>query len=157
MQKLPRGITGFGRSDSEAAVTEKEFKQLCYQLLMEHGFQTFEMVSTYHHNYYVGELRGDEQFVYVLMNKHYPFVAMATKYEDGNVEFIADNRFNGVAHRERFWNHTTSFNQYVLLRFNVLEALLTDDVTKELDKDELKQIDYWKPVKIKDIVFNHWD
>ena len=76
-------------------------------------------------------------------NAYYPWIAFAKSYNFTKIKFI-ENPFS-----------ITDSGICVL----TLSELQQDwhNIVGELNKAELKQIEYWKPNTVGDIIFNFWD
>jgi hypothetical protein len=44
-----------------------------------------------------------------------------------------------------------------VLSVTTLNSPVTDRVTTQLATAEIEQLDYWKPSRIGDVIFNYWD
>lgn len=158
MISLPKGITDFGHPEINEEISELEFKQFCYDLLAEFGYHQFSSIRTYSGNYRIGRLSNKDDFIHVIMNKYYPFVGLADKYEGGNVSYIDYQDMRAYINaKSRLINIASKYPFYSCLGVIELEAEVTDETIKLLDKEEISQLQYWKPAMIKDIIFNNWD
>ncbi|AIQ19145.1 hypothetical protein H70357_22350 [Paenibacillus sp. FSL H7-0357] len=156
---LPEGITGFGKSLATTKITDKEFKFFCHQFSEELGLDIVNVVEIFYtSNYYIGELAKASGKVYIIMNKQYPFVAFASEYRNGNIEFI-DNTYyiNTFSRCREQFESNDRCDIYRILGLEDLEMRVNEEMIQNLNQDELKQIKYWKPQVLKEIVFNNWD
>ena len=109
-------------------------------------------------NYYAGVMKNKTHQIYVLMNRHYLLVGQADRFEYGNANFIDHIEMNiYINSRTRLINLESKYEHYVCLSIFDLEQELTNETINLLDKEEIDQLNYWKPTKIKDIIFNNWD
>lgn len=155
---LPKGISGFGNPEPNELVSKIEFKQFCYDLLIELQYKKFEILNENSGNYYIGLLRNRSNQIYALMNNHYPFVGIADRYEYGNAFYIDHIELNTYINlKTRLINQESKYQHYYCLSKVDLEREVTNENIKLLEKEEINQMNYWKPTRIKDIVFNNWD
>ncbi|WP_020616439.1 hypothetical protein [Paenibacillus daejeonensis] len=155
---LPRGITDFGEPEANENVSDLEFKQFCYDLLVVFDYTKFEEIETYSGNYHLGKLSNKKIQTLVLMNKHYPIIGLADEYRDGNANFIDSHDVALYINAKlRTGNQKSKYNYYQCLNLSVLNKDITDKTIMLLDHSELEQLKYWNPIKYKDVIFNCWD
>jgi hypothetical protein len=151
MQPLPRGITGFNTTER---VEGKQFVTACYAVARIAGAKV-EQVRTSDDaitpNFHEAQLvfHDGSDSVRLICNKHFPVVA-----------FAAPASFEGDANLQ-FVDCPTVADLLTPL-FRVLDKsaagqLISSEAVAQLDEDELKQIEYWKPRNVGEIVFNYWD
>lgn len=152
LDRLPPRITGFfGRSELPRAIEPKAFKVACHLVARMEGGSVesvdFDLVAR---SYYAATLRTKTDHASVLCNSVYPYLAFVPPGTFGfaDLEFVAS-----VSLVCAFAN---------LTEFQPLDAdWLRDDPHPELlanlAEAELQQVDYWKPQRIGDIIFNYWD
>ena len=145
---LLNGITGFYEKQNEPPKTDgKQFKRLCFSIINQNkgtilNFQEPQIAS----NFYSMEVKISNKHFSILLNAHYPFLAFASAVNFGEINFIE------VPHlKEEF----SPF--YIVLSTKVLNEPLLLKSENELNKAELNQIEYWKPERIGEVLFNHWD
>ena len=143
---LPSGITGF-RDLNNLYIPEQEekmFKKFCYFIASCYhcAVVLFDLNLT-SKNFYFAEMKTEQDNLYLLENAYYPWIAFAKSLDFTGIEFI-ESPFD-----------LAEQNVHVL----TLSDLQKDwhDFVGELSKVELEQIEYWKPKRIGDIVFNFWD
>jgi hypothetical protein len=86
----------------------------------------------------------------ILLNAHFPVIAFA----DPPAESAAPVRFiDAPALAERFQR----FGTYEVWSGSELEVPLTPEACKQLAGAELEQVQYWRPRRVGDLVFNFWD
>lgn len=143
---LPNGITGF-RDLKDPYIPEQEkriFQRFCYSIATRHHCLVlsfdFDLASK---NFYSAEIKTEKGRLYLLENAYYPWIAFAKSYNFTKIKFI-ENPFS-----------ITDSGICVL----TLSELQQDwhNIVGELNKAELKQIEYWKPNTVGDIIFNFWD
>jgi len=143
---LPNGITGF-RDLKDPYIPEQEkrvFQRFCYSIATRYHCVVlsfdFDLASK---NFYSAEIKTEQGRLYLLENAYYPWIAFARSCNFTKIKFI-ENPFS-----------ITDSNICVL----TLSELQQDwhNIVGELNKAELKQIEYWKPNTVGDIIFNFWD
>lgn len=156
--KLPNGITGFYKleADIPPQVDEKQFKQICFNIVLGYGGKVKKYNSSgYNSNFYSTQIELFDQQFFILLNKHYPFLALASNVEYFDIEFldipVLFEQFS------TFYNviKPEILNESVILRPGSKNGILGNE--HELNTAELEQIKYWKPETIGKIIFNFWD
>ncbi|MED4531857.1 hypothetical protein [Metabacillus fastidiosus] len=149
---LYSGITGIVPAPS---VKEKEFKQICYSLLGSNVLEFIENGTL--KNFYECIIKFKRRNIHILLNRHYPFIAFTSARElnDLYLPFIDEPDLSKL------------FEQYykVLSLYQLKEPLTYTQKRKniivinenELHQDELKELVFWKPRTIGEVVFNYWD
>ena len=145
---LPRGITGFWGTDTAPPphLAEKAFCQMCYSIAMENGGAVTEVdMDTATRNFYSAKLSRYDQSVFILQNIHYPYIAFARRNNSDRFIF-------------------TSPPEWLQLPEGTVRFLSPSELNQdwhglcgELSQEELKQIHYWSPQTVGEIVFNTWD
>ncbi|MBD8071635.1 hypothetical protein [Bacillus sp. PS06] len=146
---LPNGITGFYDIQMPPEVDRKQFKQLCFDFASwNRGKVIDDVTSIDQSNFYYAQIEIEGRLFYILLNKHYPYLAFASEIEFGNIKFT-----NNPVHDKPF-----SFF-YQVLAMDELNVPFNQNQTRimELNRTELQQIAYWKPKKVGEIIFNYWD
>lgn len=145
---LLKGITGFWSADAEPPpfLDEKAFCRMCHVLAREScGTVTEVDTDTAARNFYLAEIRRYDVSIFLLQNIHYPYAAFARRDPSGG--FI--------------W---TSQPEWLRLLESPVRLLSPDELTqdwrglcRELSPEEQKQIRYWNPQTVGEIIFNIWD
>lgn len=151
--ELPYGVSGFYNSDEEKppAVEGSRYKELCYELATNLDGELLEFAdSLYPSNFYKADFKFPALNICLVMNKHYPILSFATAVEDLKIQFI-DYPAGTEAIPKDFTVLSAEF-----LEMPVPEKL-DEFPDNKLNKGEFKQINYWKPEIIGQIVFNFWD
>lgn len=155
---LHKGITGFydAKSEQIPMVDHKQYKQLCFSVLQKHSGDVIGVSNQCcHGNFITMEVKLRDIKLHILLNKHYPIVAFASNVEFGSVTFI-DHPV--LSEQFSYYYRVLSYselNEPVLLNLGAKTCLLQNE--NELDQAELKQVAYWKPETIGEIIFNQWD
>jgi hypothetical protein len=149
------GISGFLINDLPE-VDSSQFKKLCYSLANYiHGkLLSFEEPHV-SQNFYKAELDLNDESIFILLNSSYPIVAFASSVEYFNIKFV-DHSLSSVV-------DAFSYGFRVATAKELNECLAIDERTltvlneNSLNKSEMRQIFYWKPKSVGEIVFNFWD
>ncbi|MFC4777309.1 hypothetical protein ACFO9Q_10995 [Paenibacillus sp. GCM10023252] len=158
MKQLPKGITDFGKPEENESISELEFKLFCYKLLVEFKYVELEVIELSSGNYYLGKLKTNNKELCILMNRHYPIVGLADYYDYGIANFIDHKEICEYINSEnRLLTLESTYKHYRCMSVLDLEREVDEVTLKLLDSQEIRQINYWKPQKVKDIVFNNWD
>ncbi len=149
--ELSSGITGFFNSkiNKPPQVDEKQFKQLCFAFVLDNKGRIIKFHSSQNvTNFYYAQVEIRGIGFYILLNKHYPYLAFASVIELENIQFIdipvSSNPF------APFYKVLDTYN----LNLSI-EPFLQGENT--LNSAELKQISYWKPKTMGQVIFNYWD
>ncbi len=152
LRPLPRGITGFDARGEGVPV--KRFTAACHAAALQMGatvrqvLAANEQASTNFHEAVVS-LPHQTEPVRVLCNAHHGVMAFAwpaTFEGDLNLRFIDCPEF-----AEAF------ASDFHILSAGEASAAASSDLVAQLGETELKQLRYWKPARMGDIVFNYWD
>jgi len=149
---LPQGITGFaegGRGVAAPTVDFRSFARACH-MAARAGSGRVERVeaASYPRNYHRAILRLGAAPVAVLCNAHHPWIAFAEASENLPLRFT-----DAVALAARFSDEFPC----EVLDFTTLETHPDEAVLAGLGDAERKQVGYWRPRRIGDIIFNSWD
>ena len=154
--KLPRGITGFhSRGETLFAVTDlASFRGHCYEAARRASGQLVSFTSPDSsgdcRNYAIASFILPAEKIAVVRNLHHPLVSFADVPAEGSVLL----RFRDCPLLTDIFN---SFGIYKVVSAAQLERPPSSSVLCELGDVERKQVAYWKPRRIGDIVFNWWD
>ncbi|ADH98410.1 hypothetical protein [Salisediminibacterium selenitireducens] len=88
--ELPNGITGYFDSlkNCPPEMNGTEFKKICNCAVLRKRGRMIDFIPPYYPaNFYYAFLEVGGEAVYVLMNRHYPFLAFASQVELGCIEF----------------------------------------------------------------------
>lgn len=149
---LSSGISGFQPAPT---VKEKEFKQLCYSLFGKKALDYIEDRTT--KNFYEFVIKVGDKKVHILLNGQYPFMAFTSSRESDVHYFPFINEPELSKMFERHYK-VLSFNQLnEPLRYTQKGKEILMENENSLHKDELKQLSYWQPKTVGEVVFNYWD
>jgi hypothetical protein len=155
---LPRGVTGFWSDGEPPPVTDlRAFRADCHAAARELGgtLLTFEGAGEDGHvrNYAraVFDLPG-VGMVALLLNAHYPVVVFA----DADTLTGTPPLFKDVTALAA-WFAANTTGRYRVLTAEEAGAPVTDTACRLLAPAEMAQVRYWRPERIGDILFNHWD
>lgn len=149
--KLPDGVTGFYDSIASPLpqVDVKTFKKQCFDFVFHNNGKLIDcQPSHYPSNFHYAYVEVAGHYFYILLNQHYPYLACASAVGDGNILFMNESTV-----------HQSFSTFYQILDTKHLNSRYDQQLLQQwnLNKAELKQISYWKPATIGQIIFNHWD
>jgi hypothetical protein len=153
---LPRGITGFHRHDERLSTVADlaAFRGHCHEAARRVSGWVVSFTdpdsSSDYRNYVLGILVLPAGKIAVLLNLHHPFVAFADPLAEASVLL----RFRDCPVLADAFG---SFGIYEVVPAAQLEEPPTSVMLRELADIERKQVAYWKPRRIGDVVFNWWD
>ena len=145
--QLPRGITGFNAS---ARVDLAQFRSAVHDLGRQHGYRVLTPPSdapsgTLSYVRATIERRGEP--LLLLLNIYGPFLGFAAVADDTVLlhDFVDRTDLAGGLAR------------YCPLTAAVLNAAPEEANLSLLSRAERRELKYWKPQRIGDIIFNWWD
>jgi hypothetical protein len=152
MQPLPKGVTGFDAP--EEGVSVKRFTAACHVAVRRIGGQVHQVRPAYEQvilNFHEAlvTLRGRPETVRILCNAHYPIVAFTTpaaREGDARLEFTDCPELADLLRAD-----------FAILTSQEACASVADELVGQLSEDELRQMRYWRPQRIGDVIFNYWD
>lgn len=149
---LEDGITGFFQQAVKSCVymeLKKSFQQFCYELAnINHGKVFYIEDSLNSKNFYFAKLELYFTKIFVLANARYPYLAFASLLEYEKIEFI---------NKSLDWK-LPLFLKYTILNVEELNIKYCDkEVENHLNNAEIKQVLYWKPTTVGEVIFNFWD
>jgi len=154
---LRQGITGFwhAKGPSLPGCDVSTFRTHCFAAARRAGGKirrndrrsdavaanfTFEVI----------ELSGGP--VAVLLNLHFPVIGFAVAPAGGShggpIEFVD---------HDLLAESLSAADKYEVLSRAALECALSQQEVQLLSSVEIEQVQYWKPVRVGDVVFNFWD
>lgn len=155
---LPYGVTGFydPKENPPPFIDGKPFKQLCFTVITSNGGKVINFIEPQiGTNFFEVEIQVFNKHMYILLNAHYPFLAFASSVDFGNVIFIdVPQLYNEFSPYYRVMS-VHELNEPLLMK--EVKGKIVVENENELNDAELKQIAYWKPQKIGDVVFHFWD
>lgn len=149
--KLPNGVTGFYNSETNdpPQVDGKQFKQLCFDFAIRKGGKVIDFnTPQYPANFYLAQVEVLYNQFYLLLNEHYPYLAFASAVEFGNIKFVDE---------PILFEYFYSFYKVIgTVELNTPFNQIPGE-KNELNSAELRELTYWKPETIGEILFNYWD
>ncbi|UOQ84684.1 hypothetical protein [Gracilibacillus salinarum] len=146
---MPYGITGFYRA-GEAPPPEvdgKQFKRICFELALQHKGKIIQFTSpAYPINFYNVQVEIKEKQFFMLLNKHYPYLAFASEISDTNITFIDI---------PALYDQLTS-NYTVFKTDELSQPMHKFKSNHSLSSAEISQID-WVHDKVGHVIFNFFD
>jgi hypothetical protein len=159
---LQKGITGFrSQGDGEAqSIDYCAFKARCFKFarcVEGEVLYIDEPSNVSVRSYYIAQLGNFKKHsIYesfgIVINKNYPILGCVTAGEP-NEYFQLD--YLDVIEVFRFFK-----DRFIVLSKDQLNQTLDSRNTKffqNLYDDEVKQIQYWEPSRLGDVIFNSWD
>lgn len=152
---LRRGITGFRHVDDEPLpeTDRQAFHRHCHEVARRVKGRVVAGVSPLkevEHNFAYRVIATPSGQVAVLLNAHYPIIAFAAPLLAGDMV----HRFMDCsALAEAF----RSVEVYEVMGSADLEAPADPHALRELLPVELEQVEYWRPRRVGDLIFNFWD
>ncbi|XVQ81766.1 hypothetical protein ACQP2K_23155 [Microbispora siamensis] len=149
--RLPRGVTGFAdaRAERPTAMDWRAFVSLCHEAARLTRRRIVDITPRdVTPNFHMAVLAGGPLDVAVLGHGDLPIVALARVPVTIPVTFADDD---GLAESLR---HRPSVR---LLTRRELDTPLRSYDVSDLDKAELRQIAYWQPETLGELLFHHWD
>lgn len=140
---LKPGTTGFYDPDQQVQPIDLTlFKQWCYQYARTIGAQTasFDWDLTAR-SFYICTLHLDKT-IYVLLNAAAGYLAFASSVSMDGVQFI---------------EIPSSTDSFIALDPALLCSPITHEALQLLGEGELKQLHYWKPQTMGEVIYNYWD
>src|SRR5262249_38899855 len=153
---LPRGVTGFReQNDPELPVCNfKAFRGHCYEVnrLLRGNVNNISFVEDLiAKNHVVAILDLPLGIVSVLLNAYFPIIGFAEPHCGITNHLHHFLRIPELAHAFE------GFGCYQVMSASELDQPVSEDACQELSPAEIKQIRYWRPMRIGDVVFNFWD
>ncbi|WP_233880077.1 hypothetical protein [Virgibacillus halodenitrificans] len=150
---LLAGITGFQPAPS---TKEKDFKAICYSSLDSDGVEFVE-TKGFVKNFYECVIKMKSKRVHALLNSQYPFIAFTSsrQVDELNFPFIDDVKLSNIFSPYYEVLCFEQLNEPVRYHRQCKNIILDNENT--LHQVELKQLAYWKPKTVGEIVFNYWD
>lgn len=141
--KLPCGVTGF--TTHPIKIDGKFFKTCCYTVARQIGADLMECEATIGvaRNYYYAVFRNNQ--LKILCNPYYGFITFSA------------NEAGTFADEPQLAQLFSQFDSFHVLTSTNLEIFPEHLYLTDLNESELTQINYWKPSRLGDIIFNFWD
>ena len=149
---LPAGITGFFEGDSDVTppvVDPASFVGACHAASRaESGrVERFEPAGVTR-NYHRAILRMRHGAIAILCNAHFPIIAFAEASDDLPLRFVE---------AEALASRIEEVMACEVAGRSTLEAHPDVESLANLGAVERKQIKYWRPGRLGEIIFNFWD
>ncbi|MCI8410057.1 MAG: hypothetical protein HFJ09_12430 [Lachnospiraceae bacterium] len=145
---LKNGITGFYENfdDIKNSISSQGFIQFCNELVYNNQGKILAVdLELTGKNFYYCKMQFQKKICYVLLNASYPYVVFASLVSMEKITYI----------------DKPDYMEYVPDNYFVLnrEELKMDfeNSKNQLNRIEWKQILYWKPKTVGEIIFNFWD
>lgn len=147
--EIPYGITGFYTAGEKQPpeVDGKQFKEVCFGIVLKSNGKIIQFnTPEYPMNFYSVRVEISEKQFYILLNKHYPYLAFASEVSYGNITFI-----------DMPVLYEQLIPQYTVLKTNQLSLPMKEfKENNSLNSAEISQID-WIHDKVGQVIFNYMD
>ena len=152
---LPRGITGFRHVDDPPLPVSDfaAFGGHCYAAARALGGRVLSVeapICEVETNFARAVLELPGGPIAILLNAHFPVVAFA----DPPAQRGAPVQFADAPTLAEVFQ---SFGSYEVFSTSDLAMPLAPAACKQLAAAELEQVQYWRPRRVGDVVFNFWD
>lgn len=151
--KLPAGATGFGPLPGRKARADtRSFLTACYEAARRTGGQ-FASTSRagVTPNFHTAEISYDGEEFAVLRHSWLPLLALARPHDSAPSRTPAFTDYPSLA------NALTEITGMGVLTAAELHTPLARTDLSQLTPAEHRQISYWKPATLGDLLFNFWD
>lgn len=149
--KLPTGASGVGPVPDTQSVALKAFSGICYRAAHRtNGSVTSITPAGVTPNFHTAVVTYSRQQIAVLRHSTLPLVALAEPLSTSDVVL------NFVDHPTLAAAIADSSDLEVLAADQLHTPLSQADIT-DLTRDEQRQVEYWKPETVGDLLFNFWD
>lgn len=159
--ELPRGITGFIHRREQALFTQRTdldlFLQYSYTVavLCSGQITAINLRPTLCTNYGGLVMKMADASVAITINHIYPFIAFSSFSQASSASFL--DGYLDFVDCEPLAERYGSFNRYQVLSAAQAKATPGRRMYKELSDREVKEINYWQPREVGQIIFNWWD
>jgi len=155
LDQFPPRITGFfDRSDPSTSRNPDAFKRACYLAAqLEGGSVEGIDLDLLNRNYYAATIRTPVDDVSVLCNSVHPYLAFVPARNFAVGTDLKLTFVEPVSLAATFLAAT----EFQPLDASWLSADLNSELLTGLAASELKQVHYWKPERVGDVIFNFWD
>ena len=155
---LLNGVTGFYNAGDKKPPTidEKPFIQNCFSLINGKygeiaGYKSQQDTA----NFFAVEVKAPDKHTHLLLNAHYPFLAFADEAGYGKISFVDEPALGRLFSPFYHVLDTKKLNEHVILKPGSSKNILLN--ANDLSEAELKQIAFWQPETIGEIIYNYWD
>ncbi|MDA7977835.1 MAG: hypothetical protein MPJ50_03575 [Pirellulales bacterium] len=153
--ELQRGTTGFRHVD-DAPLPSTDARQFRADLYLVAREVSAKVVYTPRRNpsgecsFYDALAEVDGLQIRILLNVTHPLLAFADDWVSvgSPIQFIDSHELGSAF---------STLGRYSVLKPTILNMPVTKDVFSQLAEAEVEQMEYWKPNRIGDLIFNYWD
>jgi len=152
---LPYGATGGyympGEEPDPPSISKSKFYSRCESIASKKNVKC-EVISDLYSNFYSVKFFFLPKPVYALINSAHPFVSFCLPDEDGEIGGIPMDFID-------FEELAGEFRGYRVMKVSELnEQFYLEDHEELRDIGSIKkQVEYWNPITIGDVMFNYWD
>lgn len=149
--KLPPGATGFGAICHTPQEDLRDLGTICHHAARRTGGTITELIPfSATPNFHTATITYPNGRVSVLRHGLLPWIALALPARSGQVPHNWLDRID-LANAIREVSDLR-----IVTRAELLQPLTATDLT-DLGPAEIKQIEYWKPTTVGELLFNLWD
>lgn len=145
---LLNGITGFSNVKTISHTIDKDqFKKIWFEIknILKFKLENLDF-NLNGRNFYFAKIKYNNDTIFILINAYYPIIAFASQVNPFNNIYINNIRLS------------SEFSKfYRVLSVSELESLISTRELKYLNYVELKQLEYFNPNNIGEVIFNYWD
>jgi hypothetical protein len=155
---LPNGISGFYNSkDNEPHFLKRnDVRREFYSAVNKLGGKIVNFKDVeYPQSFFEGEFKIKGKHIYALFNGQYPFMALASKVDYFNIEFIDEPDLSRAFTKYFRVLSVNELNTPLLVK--QYEGKIKVLNKNQLNTAELDQILFWEPKTIGEVIFNFWD
>ncbi len=153
--ELPRGVTGFRDADEPPLTTcdLSTFREVCHSAARSLRGRLLSVESPLGSavaNFGRAHLELPGGPISVLLNLHFPIVAFAERSSDdaSEIRFVEAPALRDLL---------LGSGAYTVMSTSEAGQRVTAEACRLLGPAELKQLHYWRPRTIGEVVFNRWD
>ncbi|NRG47997.1 hypothetical protein HRF87_25110 [Bacillus sp. CRN 9] len=155
---LYKGITGtvLHNEKMPAEIDDKQFKSIIYAVIISDGGRVKQIQkASYPRNFHCALVEWEGSDFYIFLNKFCPLLACATSYTMQGIHFI------DCPVLQLFRPYYTVLALEYLNRPVIINhkrgGKIVINADHNLSEIELENINYWKPGRLGEIIYNEWD
>ena len=152
--ELQSGISGF-RDANDPPLPERDlsvFLSHCHSVARMAGGRFVEIIKGDASSFAMAVLEISDSPVAILLHRHFSVIGLAVPPEKGDTSPLKFIDCDRIADSLKLIG-----SDYELLSRAELERAIHEDDLRHLSPAEMKELRYWRPARVGDIVFNFWD
>jgi hypothetical protein len=149
---LPRGVTGFGDKYwmPKAHAFFSELKTLSHDVARRtHGRIVSKSSDLFGANFHTLHMEGRGYHLSILLNAFFPLVGFAEVLREEGEEPIFTEIPSDFS--------TLTPSAFTFIGKSILISPPDESSLAQLSSAEIEQVQYWRPRRLGDIIFNYWD